>query len=128
MGWAFGFGSEYWSEEYGVSVMSAPEINDATIRHIVSAPNHVRAWRADVYRALNGHDPKYPVADDYELIVRTFLITKMFHIGKLLYKQHIGPSTAQRVRNEQIQTLVADIANLYRDDMTARFKQLKTIN
>jgi glycosyltransferase involved in cell wall biosynthesis len=124
-GWAFGFGSEYWSEQYGVWVMSAPEINDATIRHIVSAPNHVRAWRADVYRSLNGHDPKYPVADDYELIVRTFLATKMVHIPKLLYKQHIGPSTAQRVRNDQIQTLVADIANLYADAITARFFETK---
>ena len=50
----------------------------------------------------------------------------MFHIPKLLYKQHIGPSTAQRVRNEQIQIFVADIAQLYRDEITARFKQLDT--
>ena len=124
-GWAFGFGSEYWSEQYGVWVMSAPKINDATIRHIVSAPNHVRAWRADVYRSLNGHDPKYPVADDYELIVRTFLATKMVHIPKLLYKQHIGPGTAQRVRNGQIQNFVAQIASFYEADITARFSEIE---
>jgi glycosyltransferase involved in cell wall biosynthesis len=128
MGWAFGYGSEYWSEEYGVSVMSAPEINSTTIRHIVSAPNHVRAWRADVYRSLNGHDFNYPVADDYELIVRTFLTTKMFHIPKLLYKQHIGPSTAQRVRNEQIQIFVEQIAKHYKDAITQRCEELTTIN
>lgn len=127
-GWAFGYGSEYWSEQYGVWVMSAPEINPTTIRHIVSAPNHVRAWRSDVYRSLNGHDFNYPVADDYELIVRTFLTTKMFHIPKLLYKQHIGPSTAQRVRNEQIQIFVEQIAQQYKDAITKRCEELTIIN
>lgn len=123
-GWAFGFGSDYWSDEHGVWVMSAPEINPTTMKHIVSAPNHVRAWRADVYRKLNGHNPAYVVADDYELVVRTFLETKFFHIKKLLYKQHIGPSTAQRQRNALIQDLVASISAEYSDRIDARFEEL----
>ena len=108
-GWAFGYGSEYVHE--GMWVMSAPPINGTTIRHIVSAPNHVRAWRADVYRQIGGHDPTLPVADDYDLCVRTVLATQTHHIPKLLYKQHIGAHTAQRQRNSQIQTLVAGIAH-----------------
>ena len=112
-GWAFGYGSEYWSEEHGVWVMSSPALNATTMKHIVSAPNHVRCWRSSVYRDLNGHDPKYTVADDYDLCVRTFLATKMVHIPKLLYKQYIGPTTAQRVRNDLIQTYVAEIAEKY---------------
>jgi len=123
-GWAFGYGSEYWSEEHGVWVMSAPEINPQTIRHIVSAPNHVRAWRSSVYDALGGHDPSLPVADDYELVVRTFLATRFAHIPRMLYRQHIGPSTAQRVRNGQIQVLVADIAGRYDGAITERFAQI----
>jgi glycosyltransferase involved in cell wall biosynthesis len=123
-GWAFGFGSDYWSDEHGVWVMSAPEINPTTMKHIVSAPNHVRAWCADVYRKLNGHNPAYVVADDYELVVRTFLETKFFHIKKLLYKQHIGPSTAQRQRNALIQDLVASISAEYSDRIDARFEEL----
>jgi glycosyltransferase involved in cell wall biosynthesis len=124
-GWAFGYGSHYWSDEYGVWVMSAPEINPTTMKHIVSAPNHVRAWRADVYRKLNGHSPSYVVADDYELIVRTFLETKFCHIKKLLYKQHIGPSTAQRQRNALIQDLVASISSEYSDRIDTRFAELE---
>jgi len=124
-GWGFGYGSHYWSDEHGVWVMSAPEINPTTMKHIVSAPNHVRAWRADVYRKLNGHNPAYVVADDYELIVRTFLETKFFHIKKLLYKQHIGPSTAQRQRNALIQDLVASISSEYSDRIDARFAELE---
>ena len=109
-GWAFGYGSEYWSEQYGVWVMSAPELNATTMKHIVSAPNHVRCWRSSVYRVLNGHDPKYEIADDYDLCVRTFLTTKMAHIPKLLYRQHVSPMTAQRVRNDLIQANVAEIS------------------
>lgn len=109
-GWAFGYGSEYWSDEHGVWVMSAPAVNETTIGHIVSAPNHVRAWRAGTYRALGGHNPELGVADDYELVVRTYLATGMVYVPKLLYKQHIGAHTAQRVRNDEIQRLVARIS------------------
>lgn len=123
-GWAFGYGSEYWSEEHGVWAMSAPEVNPTTIRHIVSAPNHVRAWRSSVYDALGGHDPSLPVADDYDLVVRTFLATRFRHIPRMLYRQHIGPSTAQRVRNEQIQVLVDGIAGRYDGAISDRFEQI----
>jgi hypothetical protein len=104
--------------------MSAPQINPETIRHIVSAPNHVRAWRSSVYRALGGHNTSLPVADDYDLVVRTFLATRFAHIPKMLYKQHIGPSTAQRVRNGQIQQLVAEISVKYNGLITDRFTQI----
>jgi hypothetical protein len=106
--------------------MGAPEINPTTIRHIVSAPNHVRAWRADVYRQLNGHDPRFTVADDFDLVVRTFLITKFNYIPKMIYKQHIGPSTAQRTRNALIQHNVAEIAAKYDDLITKRFEDLES--
>jgi glycosyltransferase involved in cell wall biosynthesis len=112
-GWAFGYGSDYWSDEHGVWVMSAPKLNGVTMKHIVSAPNHVRCWRSSVYRELNGHNPKFPVADDFELCVRTFLTTKMEHIPRMLYRQHIGPTTTQRVKNHLIATLVKEIAEEY---------------
>ena len=124
-GWAFGYGSHYWCEEHNVWAMKAPPINATTIRHIVSAPNHVRAWRANVYRKLDGHDPRLPVADDYELVVRTVLETKYHYIPQMLYKQHIGPTTAQRTRNGLIQTLVAEIASEYDERITEKFGERK---
>jgi O-antigen biosynthesis protein len=121
-GWAFGYGDQYKLDDRWV--MRAPEINGTTMRHIVSAPNHVRAWNADLYREIGGHDPTLPVADDYELCVRTFLNTKMTHIPKLLYKQHIGGHTAQRQRNALIQQLVAEISDRYRGAITDRCVRL----
>lgn len=108
-GWAFGYGSERWNDEYGVWEMIAPELNRTTLSHIVSVPNHVRAWRTSVYRELGGHDVTLPVADDYDLIVRSAVATKCSHIDKLLYLQHIGSNTAQRQFNGLIQTLVPKI-------------------
>jgi len=112
-GWAFGYGSEYQHD--GMWVMSAPALNPITLSHIVSAPNHVRAWRASLYRQIGGHDPTLHVADDYDLVVRTCLNTVSRHIPKLLYKQHIGAHTAQRQRNADIQRLVAEIAERNRE-------------
>jgi glycosyltransferase involved in cell wall biosynthesis len=120
-GWAFGYGREKWLDDLQVWSLSVPVINGDTLRHIVSVPNHVRAWRASVYRELNGHDPHLGVADDYDLIVRTALTTGWEHIPKMLYKQHISPTTTQRVRNKEIQERVAELSAKYSIDIDLYF-------
>jgi glycosyltransferase involved in cell wall biosynthesis len=123
-GWAFGYGDHYWDGEHGVWAMKAPEINRTTLNHIVSAPNHVRAWNAKLYRSLGGHNPSFVVADDYELIVRTALATKLTRIPKMLYKQHIGDHTAQRQQNKAIQGLVWAVSDGYSKDLDAKYGPL----
>lgn len=120
-GWAFGYGRETWLEALRVWALSVPVINADTLRHIVSVPNHVRAWRASTYRELNGHDANLPVADDYELIVRTALHTDWAHIPKMLYRQHISPTTTQRVKNALIQEKVAQLAREYKNSIEEKF-------
>lgn len=117
-GWAWGYGSDYWDEQHQVWAMRVP-MNRVTLSHIVSAPNHVRAWRASVYHTIGGHNPSLPVADDYELIIRTALATRCHHIPKMLYKQHIGAGTAQRVKNADIQRLVPQIHAIHSDALDA---------
>ena len=39
-------------------------------------PNHCRVWNRDTYHKIRGHSRHISVADDYELIVKTFLETK----------------------------------------------------
>lgn len=124
-GWAFGYGSDYWDEQLGVWVMRTPEVNATTMRHIVSVPNHLRAWRADLYRQLGGHNRHMAVADDYELLVRTFLATKMANIDRCLYRQHIGPGTAQRQRNAEIQQVVAALAEQHGPAIDARWAEIQ---
>jgi glycosyltransferase involved in cell wall biosynthesis len=64
-----------------------PDINPLTIRFNISMPNHVRVWKKEVYDKIGGHNINTPIADDYELIVRTFLNTEMVHVKKMLYLQ-----------------------------------------
>lgn len=119
-GWAFGYGSDYWDEQNQVWAMRVP-INRTTLSHIVSVPNHVRAWRTSLYHHIGGHNPNLPVADDYELIVRTALATDIAHIPKMLYKQYIAPTTAQRTMNGQIQVLVPGIHAEYAELLDEKF-------
>lgn len=65
-----------------------PDINPRTIRFNIGMPNHARIWRKDIYHQIRGHNPKFSVMDDLELIIRTFLSTRMIHIKEMLYLQY----------------------------------------
>jgi glycosyltransferase involved in cell wall biosynthesis len=123
-GWGLGFGA-YASEVIDgrrVPVALAPPLTWETTRHIVSVPNHVRAWRADFYRAIGGHSPKLPVGDDYELLLRTFLKGSTARIPRPLYVQHHDPAgnSASRRRNPEIQQRVTELARRHREAIDRR--------
>tara|TARA_B100002019_G_scaffold183153_1_gene158086 strand:- start:225 stop:2744 length:2520 start_codon:yes stop_codon:yes gene_type:complete len=84
-GWGFGYGKRY--DVDGVWVHGAPNVNPLSIRKLWSSLNHPKAWRKDVYMKIGGHNPHYCATDDYDIIVRTFLETKMIHIPKFHYVQ-----------------------------------------
>lgn len=106
--WGLGYGCKYWVERLGVWGLSIPTINDDTVQHIVGVPNHVRAWDANFYRAIGGHNPLLDVCDDYELILRTYAKGTWSHIPEVLYFQHRGNTTQTR-KNSRIQQLVPQI-------------------
>jgi hypothetical protein len=95
-------------------------------------PNHIRAWRKEVYHAVGGHNRRLTIADDYELIVRTFLKTKFCHIQALGYIQYIynndsGQNTHDATRG-YIQRRVRSIMLHYNHDISLRFFQLGVID
>jgi len=125
--WAFGYGVDRMEDYRGRAylVHAAPHINAKTIRHIVSAPNHIRAWRRDAYWAIGGHCPEMSVADDYELCVRTFLHTRMIRVPRLCYVQFYNTTgNTQRVRNQEIQRLTRNIQEWYDRRIHDRFVEL----
>lgn len=58
-----------------------------TLPYLTRLPNHIRAWRADVYRQMNGHRDLI-VADDHELLLRTYLTTRWMYWDKMEYLQY----------------------------------------
>lgn len=127
-GWGLGYGS-YRKETHGgilYEVVNSPNINAKTIRHIVAAPNHIRAWRKTVYDQIGGHNDSLHVVDDYELVIRTFLNTRMIKIPKMCYVQYRNESgnTSLGVRNKEIQRLVRFISSSYDSRIHERFVEL----
>lgn len=131
-GWGLGYGSYrpevYKGKQYAVT--NYPSVNPKTIRHIVAAPNHIRAWKKDSYINIGGHNSEIHVCDDYELIIRTFLKTRMIHIKKLGYIQYYNVSgenasgNTQKLRNKEIQRLVNFFRYRYNDAIHNRFLEL----
>jgi glycosyltransferase involved in cell wall biosynthesis len=124
-GWAFGYGS-YADVEYRGKLYksgSPGNINSKTIRYITSMPNHIRAWRKSFYRSIGGHNKELHVADDYEIMIRTFLKTRMIRVPKLCYLQHIG-NTAQQKRNKEIHRHARSIRTHYDRMIHERFLEL----
>jgi glycosyltransferase involved in cell wall biosynthesis len=125
-GWGFGLG-RYRKEMFRgreLDVAQTPGISPKTIRHLVAAPNHLRAWRRDVYFKIGGHNREIHVADDFEIMLRTFLATKMVHIPRLGYVQYEDGKTTQRVRNKDIQRHVRFLRWRYDRKIHERFLEL----
>jgi glycosyltransferase involved in cell wall biosynthesis len=115
---AFGFSGHYntWSDLHGRYVWAAyaPPPNPKTLSHIVGVPNHVRVWRREFYDHVGKHNPELSVADDYELLLRSYVQGKWCHIracGYYQYRNRDGNFTF--IRNSLIQHNVAHIYRHY---------------
>lgn len=129
-GFSFGYGKYrkefYNNREYQVAICQ--NINPKTIRHIVGVPNHFRAWEREFYHSIGGHNRRLTIADDYELIIRSFLKTRFVGIRKLLYLQFFHNSdnlnNTQNSSRADIQRRVRTISNFYNIKIKERFEEL----
>lgn len=67
------------------------------------APDHVRAWRASVYKEVGGHNINLSILDDQELMMRTYMVTLFKYIPKTLYFYRIYGENTWLQRNQEIQ-------------------------
>lgn len=103
-----GTGGHYitWSPMHNTYVTAAAMLtpNHVTVRHLTSLPNHVRAWRTEVYAKAGKHNPLLSVSDDLDLLIRTYMVSKYCHIqacGYFQYRNADGNFTF--IRNSLIQ-------------------------
>ncbi len=90
-------------------VMNSWRPTSQSLALIWYAPDHVRSWRKSVYRQIGGHNVDLSICDDHELMIRTYLNTKMFHIKKPLYIYRVYGDNTYLERNAQIQTKTVDL-------------------
>ena len=90
-------------------VMNSWRPTSQALSFIWYAPDHVRSWRKSVYRQIDGHNVEMSICDDHELMIRTYLNTKMYHIQKPLYIYRVYGDNTYLERNAQIQTKTVDL-------------------
>lgn len=131
-GWDCGFGYDIyyrvWVHKMNrwQNVLRNTILNGTTIRHLVGLPNHPRAWTRECYHLLGGHREELLVADDYDILVRSFLCTKYLCIPDLLYIQYRNENgdNSTFTRNKQIQILVSELYKYYSRRIHERVKEL----
>jgi glycosyltransferase involved in cell wall biosynthesis len=109
----FGYAGHTWVNVDKKDILAHwyPDINPLSIRFNISMPDHVRMWDRNLYNQIGGHNKNTPVADDLEILIRTFLNTRMIHVKKVLYFQYNN-------RNSTVDNNATDInrrARLIRD-------------
>ena len=87
-----GYGS-YYCQKYGdkwVNVYNTPNINNITLSHLVCCPNHPRIWRKSELIKAGNYCEFLPICDDYEIILKTAITTKIAKIHKFGYIQYMN--------------------------------------
>ena len=121
----------YYRQKYNnkwIFVAITPNINNVTLSHIVSVPNHPRIWRAETLLKIGNYSEFLPVCDDYELLLRTAANTKIAKIPKLGYIQYMNNNNNNfsLIRNSEINRLVHPIKkicyNFYKIDSIMKEK------
>ena len=126
-----GYGS-YYCQKYNdkwVYVYVTPNINNITLSHLVCCPNHPRIWRKDLLLSIGNYCEYLPICDDYEIILRTALNTKIAKIHKFGYIQYMNNenNNFSLIRNAEINRIGPNyITNLYYDkfDIHSEMKKL----
>jgi SAM-dependent methyltransferase len=99
----------------------------AALSSVHYAPNHVRAWRADAYWDVGGHDSDMAVCDDYDLCCRFYLKKRMQHIDECLYLYRLHGDNSYLVHNAEIQRTTRDVRRKYLHRMVERWAQLNDL-
>jgi len=81
------------------------------VSYIWYAPNHVRAFRRDIYEKSGGYDEVLDVADDADLMCRMYQLADFHHIPECLYLQRMHAGNTQRVpeMNAKIQQRTVEV-------------------
>ncbi len=110
------YGWEYREISYQGHTLDEPlsfPLTPASISRIWYAPDHLRAFRKDIYQRIGGHNIDLEVLDDQDLMCRMYLETKFYHIDKALYIYRVHGDNSWLVKNKKIQDGVYPLYDKY---------------
>lgn len=97
---------------------SWPPLPQAVSR-IWYAPDHLRAWRRDVYWKAGGHDRRMRILDDQDLMARTYLLAPFRLIDRCLYLYRVTQENTWITHNKEIQDNVMRLHDQYIGDLAS---------
>lgn len=113
-----------WNNKNLIS-MNSFEANSRSLSFIWYAPDHIRSWKKTVYQEVGGHDKSLDICDDHDLMIRTYLKSKMHFIPKTLYIYRITGDNTWLERSEKIQTTTKSLFNKYAIQLAERDADLR---
>ena len=99
----------------------------ASMGLIYYAPNHIRVWKKEFYQKIGGHNPNFKICDDHELVVRTYLNGKVYHLDKLLYLYRMGDQNTFSKNLVEIQNLTWKLYTENIEKLILREAELKEL-
>lgn len=102
----------YWEDKKLIAMNSFPP-SSHSLSYIWYAPDHVRAWKREVYEKIGGHNVDLSICDDHELMIRTYLETKFCKIHDVLYIYRVTGNNSFLERNDAIQIKTKELHNQY---------------
>ena len=121
-------GWTYYRYEYkdkNLYVMNTWEPTSHSLGFIWYAPDHIRSWRTNIYRDIGGHNVELDICDDHELMIRTYMKTKMCRVPEPLYIYRITGDNTYLERNAAIQTKTVELQRQYAYQLAERDADLK---
>lgn len=127
----FGYGGYYCQKINDVwrFVYITPNINNITLSYLIACPNHPRIWRRSLLNKIGNYCEFLPICDDYEILLKTALNTKIAKIPKASYVQYMNENNNNfsLIRNREINRIGPKfISPLYYQyfNINERMKQL----
>ncbi len=93
----------------------------ASVSRIWYAPDHLRAFRKDIYDRVGGHDANLEILDDQDLMCRMYQVTKFHHYDKALYVYRVHGDNVWIKKNKQIQDSVYPLYDKYIESLAGKW-------
>ncbi len=112
MGWTY---DEEVVDGRSVSVARSFTPYPSTVSYIWFAPNHVRAFRKNIYDLVGGYDESLDILDDQDIMCRMYQVTDFFQVKDCLYLQRVHDDNTQKdaILNQRIQVETVNMYDRY---------------
>jgi glycosyltransferase involved in cell wall biosynthesis len=118
------FGWKYRETEYKGHLLDEPitfPLTPSSVSRIWYAPDHLRAFRKEVYNQVGGHNADLEILDDQDLMCRMYQVTKFHHIDKGLYVYRVHGDNSWLQKNKKIQDGVYPLYDKYIEDLILKW-------